>query len=118
MSEPYLRIVEESSVNVVELSIPLEVDSMAIDRLIGSLVDALHASPNHAWVVDLSKAAYLNSAGLGLLVNVREKVRQAKGKLVLCAMSPQLLALFKSCCLERLFTIAKSRSEAIGVASR
>jgi len=118
MSEPYLQIVQESSVNVVELSIPLEVDSMAIDRLIGALIDALQNTPAHGWVVDLSKAAYLNSAGLGLLVNVREKVRQSRGKLVLCGLSAQLLALFRSCCLERLFTVTHTRAEAIGLARK
>ena len=116
MSEPYLRISEESSVNVVELSIPLEIDSMAIDRLIGSIIDAVGSTPTHAWVVDLTRAAYLNSAGLGLLVNVREKIRQIRGTLVLCGMSVALQGLFRSCCLEKLFVITRSRQEAIAMA--
>jgi anti-anti-sigma factor len=55
---------------------------------------------------------------LGLFVNMREKIRAAGGVLVLCGMSAALTRIFKTCCLERLFTIAKSRADAMNLVAR
>ena len=68
-------------------------------------------------MVDLSQVGYMGSSMLGLFVNIRERIRQAGGTLVLCAMSPPLLRIFKTCCLERLFTIAKTRPDALALVS-
>ena len=38
------------------------------------------------------------------------------GRLVLCGMSPRLTEIFRSCCMDRLFTIARSRREAMELA--
>ena len=50
---------------------------------------------------------------LGLMVNMRQHVVQGSGKLVLCCLSPRLMEVFRACSLERLFTITKSRAEAL-----
>ena len=50
---------------------------------------------------------------LGLMVNFRQRVQSTKGKLALCSLSPKLLDIFQTCCLDRLFKIAKNRPEAI-----
>jgi anti-anti-sigma regulatory factor len=51
------------------------------------------------------------------MVNVRQRVKEARGRLVLCGLSPRLLQIFKTCCMERLFKIVRSRDEAIGYAA-
>src|SRR5438552_2530918 len=107
MAEQYFQISNDQGVSVLSLTVPVEIDPMLIDRLIEQVIATIEQSETGRWVLDLSAVSYLNSAGLGLLVNVREKVRQKKGKLVLSGLSPMLLGVFKSCCLERLFTITK-----------
>ena len=66
-----------------------------------------------AWVLDLSALAYVGSSVLGLMVNVRQRVKQAGGQLVLCGLSDQLLQIFHTCSLERLFVISRSMQEAV-----
>ncbi len=55
---------------------------------------------------------------LGLMVNIRQVVLKAQGKLVLFAMNDRLVRIFETCCLERLFTIVPGRAEAIRHATR
>jgi anti-anti-sigma factor len=119
MPDQLFRILQEQSVSVVEFQLRPEVDVLLLDRVLEALAAELSAhSGGGAWVLDLAQVSYLNSAGLGMLVNIRFKVHQAGGKLALCGLSVKLLELFHSCCLERLFVIAKSRADAIALVSR
>src|SRR5277367_4482691 len=102
-------IIEERSTWILELRVPQEMDALLTDSIIDSVTTHVQASNGGAWVVDLSLVKYLNSAGLGLLVNVRHKIRQSRGRLALCGLSPTLIELFRSCCLEQLFTIVRTR---------
>ena len=93
-------------------------DIVEVDNLIDSVLKQLEVNGGSRWIVDLSRTEYLGSSMLGLFVNMREKIRQAGGVLVLCCMSPALTRIFKTCCLERLFTIAQSRADAMALVSR
>ena len=46
---------------------------------------------------------------LGLLVNFRHAVQSQKGRLALCEISPRLMEIIRTCCMDRLFKIAKTR---------
>ena len=52
-------------------------------------------------------------AMLGLIVNIRQRVKAAGGRLVLCGLSRQLTDIFYTSSMQRLFTIAKGRPEAL-----
>ena len=112
------QISQDSSANILQFDLPPILDSMEIDGLIESVLNELNARQAQSWVVDLSHVEYMGSSMLGLFVNMRERIRQGGGILILCGMSPQLLRIFKTCCLERLFAIVKSRNEAMAQISR
>jgi anti-anti-sigma regulatory factor len=46
------------------------------------------------------------------MVNLRQQIKSAGGKLVLCSLPPSLMQIFRTCCMERLFVIAKTRDDA------
>jgi len=101
----------------MEFSLPASLDALEIDGVIESVLQKLSAAEHGRWIADLSQVQYLGSSMLGLFVNMRERIRQAGGTLVLCGMSQQLMRIFRTCCLERLFVIAHSRKEAMVIAS-
>jgi anti-anti-sigma factor len=107
------QITQERSVSILQFILPSTLDTIEIDGLIATVLSQLDGKGRERWMVDLSKVDYMGSSMLGLLVNMRERIRQAGGTLVLWGMSPQLLRIFKTCCLERLFTIANSRDRAM-----
>jgi len=118
MAQELFIVLQERTATVFELLIHPDMDVLLFDALIDSISTHLDARTGWAWVLDLSKINYLSSAGLGLLVNIRQKVRKGNGKLALCGLSPKLMELFRSCCLERLFLIEATRPKALAALSR
>jgi anti-anti-sigma factor len=100
-------------VQVIRLQLPETLDSAEFDSLNESLLSLVAQRSNGKSVLDLSRLAYAGSSVLGLLVNLRQRVQQAGGRLVLCGLSSGLLQIFRTCSLERLFIIKKSEAEAV-----
>ena len=108
----FFQISSDESINFVDLTLPVTVDPQEFEQLNASFSQIFAESPGDRWVLDLSHVSYMGSSALGLLVNVRQKINAAGGRLVLCGLSPRLLQIFHTCCLERLFTIVKTRENA------
>jgi anti-sigma B factor antagonist len=117
MANERFNITEEKSVQILQFSLPVTLDTMEVDGIIESVLKQIEPRGDRLWVVDLAHVEYLGSSMLGLFVNMRERIRQSGGSLVLCGMSPALQRIFRTCCLDRLFTIAKSRGDAIELVS-
>ena len=98
---------------MIDLSLPESLDSEEFDRLNEELLSTVDGKSSGKWVLDLSAVDYMGSSVLGLMINVRQRIKAAGGRLALCALSPQLTQIFHTCCLEKLFTITKTRAEAI-----
>jgi anti-anti-sigma factor len=101
---------------VIDLLLPEILDSVEFDRLNDALLSLVQESPGGGsgkYVIDLSRVAYMGSAMLGLMVNLRQRIKTAGGTLVLSGMPPTLLRTFRTCCMERLFVIVKTRAEAL-----
>jgi len=109
----FYQIIDESPVKIIELTVSDHVDSATFDELNTTLLGLFHPSGQRHWVLDLSHVSYLGSAMLGLMVNIRQQIKNIGGTLVLCNLSPNLHAVFKASALERLFQIARTRREAI-----
>ena len=118
MSTDLFRLTEDGSIKVLELVLPTTIDSSEFDRLNESVLDVMGKEPGARWVLDLSRVAYMGSAVLGLMVNIRQVVMKAQGTIVLCGMSERLMRIFETCCMERLFKIVAGKPEAIRIASR
>lgn len=118
MDNSQFQIIQDQSVYVMKFILPELIDTMEIDALMDRALKSLEETSRESWIIDLSDVAYLGSSMLGLMVNIRERIRQADGSLVLCGLSPQLLRIFHACCLERLFIIVKTRTEAMTKARR
>ena len=109
----YYRIEQTPHGGVIALSLPESVDPVDLDRLNDAILGEVRERAGDTWIVDLASVAYMGSAMLGLMVNLRQQIKSAGGKLILCSMQPRLLEIFRTCCMERLFTIVRSRAEAM-----
>jgi anti-sigma B factor antagonist len=74
--------------------------------------DALEAG-ERKFVVDFSPTAYIDSSGLGALVSINKKVREAGGELRLAGLNEDLRALFELTKLDTLFAISDTTAEAL-----
>lgn len=75
------------------------------------LQDALDRG-DRRFVLDFTPA-YIDSSGLGALVSVNRKVREAGGELRLAGLNEDLRALFELTKLDTLFTIADTPAGAL-----
>ena len=113
MAQELFQITATEKATVVALSVPHVLDSTELDQLNVRLLGIIAEKPHGRWVLDLSRLAYAGSAALGLMVNVRQRVLDAGGRLVLCGLSPRLVQVFRTCCMERLFTIRGNQNDAL-----
>jgi anti-anti-sigma factor len=113
MPEELLKTSPHQYAQLVELALPDDLDSAEFDRLNGRIDEVFAQRPGARFILDLTSTRYMGSAMLGLMVNIRHRVKTMNGRLALCGMSAALQGVFKACCLEKLFTIARTRDDAL-----
>lgn len=64
-------------------------------------------------VLDFGATAYIDSSGLGALVSINKRVREAGGELRLAGLNEDLRSLFELTKLDTLFAIAPTATEAL-----
>jgi len=65
-------------------------------------------------VIDLSKVSVMNSAGLGVLLQVRDKFVKSFGHLILAGLQPIIQDIFTRMKLDSFFEICTDYNEAMG----
>ncbi len=105
-------------INVVRLRLPMMLDSAEFDRLNENLLSELRGHTKELWLLNVEAVAYMGSAMLGLLVNLRQQVAGDNGELALCAMSPGLQKIFQATSLQRLFKICKTLEDGLAYLER
>jgi stage II sporulation protein AA (anti-sigma F factor antagonist) len=64
-------------------------------------------------VVNMDGIIYMNSAGLGIIIDTYKKFKDMKGKIILCNLVPEIMNLFEVTKLNRFIEIYENESEAI-----
>ena len=64
-------------------------------------------------LVDFSETGYVDSSGLGALVSLNKRLREAGGELRLAALNEDMRTLFELTRLDTLFRLYASRAEAL-----
>jgi anti-anti-sigma factor len=115
MTSSFVKSSDQSGVRIIEIALPDSIDHVEFENLNDSIRDAVDSQKKI--IIDLAGTRYVGSAILGLLVNVRQIVKQNTGRLALCCLSPRLLEIFQTSSLEKLFTVATSRADALRAVS-
>lgn len=113
MPQEFFRIESSDRAQLIELTLPITLDSAEFDQLNEAILTRISERKGDRWVIDLAQVSYMGSAMLGLMVNLRQQIKSAGGRLILCAMPPTLMQIFRTCCMERLFTIVRTREDAL-----
>ncbi len=101
---------DEGGVTVVEVEGELivgnrqELKSRVLERL---------DDGSRKFLIDFTRSSYIDSSGLGVLVSLAKKVREAEGELRLAGLNEDLRTLFELTKLDTLFHIADSRAAAL-----
>jgi anti-sigma B factor antagonist len=64
-------------------------------------------------LIDFSSTGYIDSSGLGALVSISKRIREAGGELRLAGLNEDLRSLFELTKLDTLFTISETPDQAL-----
>jgi anti-sigma B factor antagonist len=77
------------------------------------LVQAALDRDERRLLIDFSRTGYIDSSGLGALVSISKKIREAGGELRLSGLNEDLRSLFELTKLDTLFAIAETPKQAL-----
>jgi anti-anti-sigma factor len=77
------------------------------------LVQAALDQGERRLLIDFSRTGYIDSSGLGALVSISKRIREAGGELRLSGLNDDLRSLFELTKLDTLFSIAETPQQAL-----
>lgn len=111
MSEGNLTIRMETAGGVEVVALSGEVDMRASPALRSELLGVVERRPART-ILDLSGTSYIDSSGVGTLVEFKRKIERVGGRVVLTGMQHRVRSVFEITKLDRFFAIAESVEEA------
>ncbi|MCX7842736.1 MAG: STAS domain-containing protein [Clostridia bacterium] len=106
-----------------------EINGVKIVRMVGqvristqndfkdALDEIVKDSQGRPVVLNMDGIAYMNSTGLGIIIDTYKKIKDSNGRLILCNLLPDIMNLFEVTRLNRFIEICATESEAISKAS-
>jgi anti-sigma B factor antagonist len=104
------QIKDASGVAVVQVEGQLIVGNR---QELKDLVQAALDRGDRRLLVDFSRTGYIDSSGLGALVSISKRIREAGGELRLSGLNEDLRSLFELTKLDTLFAIAETPQQAL-----
>jgi anti-sigma B factor antagonist len=101
---------DQSGVAVVQVEGQLVVGNR---QELKDLVQAALDKGERRMLIDFSRTGYIDSSGLGALVSISRKIREAGGELRLSGLNEDLRSLFELTKLDTLFAIAETPQQAL-----
>lgn len=93
------------------VSVSGEVDLHSSPDLRTAIIDVLGRKPRRL-IIDLSNVRYMDSSGVGTMVEAKRRADRGGGQLVLAGLQPRVQSLLEIAQLDRFFDIAPTVEDA------
>jgi len=116
MAEPenaHLKVTRTNDICVVEFEDRKILEEISIAEIGEMLADVVSSEPSIKLVASFRNVEHLSSAALGMLINLRNQVREKGGSLKLSNIRPQIYEVFKITKLHKLFEIHDTAAQAM-----
>jgi anti-sigma B factor antagonist len=113
MDSLYYKLVEHDAACVIRLILKPDVDVAAFNEISDQLIDKWPVAPGQSVIVDLASSDYFGSVLLGLLVNIRQRVRAGRGEFALVSVPMTLQKSLRVSNLDRLFPLFSTLDDAL-----
>ena len=88
-------------------------DAIAVEAIAKDLYALVDQQAQRKIVLDFTPVRMLSSQMIGVLINLHKKAQAIKGKVVICALRPEISKIFKITNLDKLLTFAESEEKAL-----
>ena len=103
MNSSRMLMNDYAGVMVVTFTDSSILESAAIEQIAKDLYFLVDNQARQRIILDFSKVKSLSSQGLGILINMKKKLTDIKGRLALCGVRPEIKKLFNLTGLEKEF---------------
>ena len=103
--QTHLTVKNSNGVSVVQFSDRKILEEFSISEIGEELAKLVDGSAGIKLLVSFKSVDHLSSAALGMLITLNKRVSEAKGKLRLSDISPQIYEVFKITRLNKMFDI-------------
>jgi anti-anti-sigma factor len=107
-----MNIIQEDKDGIMELIISGRLDAVSAVEADKNFSSILNEGYN-ILLINLSNLDYISSAGLRVLLVVAKRIQQSKGKVVLCALSANVIEVFEISGFSSIFKIFPTSEEAL-----
>jgi anti-sigma B factor antagonist len=108
-----LVVTEIKGVTVVSFQTGSIMDQPTIEAIGAELYALVDQQARKKIVLDFASVKFLSSQMLGVLIHLQKKARQIGGRLVLCAMRPELMKVFQITKLDKILEFAPDERAAL-----
>ena len=115
MTTNTLRMTQEASITFVTFSSACISDVDAISQATDQLTQFIRTIHPAKMIFDFSGVKFFSSQVLGVLIAVRAMISSYQGQLALCCIAPQLKRVFSITHLDRIFSLAENRADAMSI---
>ncbi|GAC1463964.1 MAG: hypothetical protein NVSMB9_02080 [Isosphaeraceae bacterium] len=98
---------------VIRVGEPTALNDFRSNSFRDSLYESIQAYSGNRVALDLSRADFLSSSGVAILVGLKRRLDQKQGKLVLFGVQPVVLDLLRITRLTQYFSFADDEAEAL-----
>lgn len=106
-----VEIREEKNVKIVKLTGQIRISTQNDFK---DLLDDISAKDsNRTLILNLDGVIYMNSAGLGIIIDAYKKFKENKGRMILCNLMPDISKLFEVTRINRFLEIHATEQDAL-----
>ena len=102
----------KDGVEILAIKGELDLGNVAVVK---TIIDREISAGKINLVIDMLELEYIDSSGIGVIINTMNKIRALKGRFVLMNLRDSVLRIFSLTKLTAFFTIIKSESELTNV---
>jgi len=107
----YFRMAEKDGLTIATIEGQVSISTQ--DAFMEHLNNLCDMKGTQTVLLDMGKVSYLNSAGLGMLIDTFRKFRDKGGQLILCGLIPDIYRVLVATKLNRFIKIYSSVDEAL-----
>ncbi|HEY6562887.1 MAG TPA: STAS domain-containing protein [Pirellulaceae bacterium] len=107
-----IKVADDGNITHVRFVSNKIIDAEPIQKMGEELLALLEKEQKKNLLLDFDHVAFLSSAALGKLIKLNNRVREAKGKLRLAAIRPEIYEVFRITKLDEQFSIHDSVEDA------
>lgn len=112
-SDPRLMIHNIRDVTIVNLNESSILESTRIGEIGEALFELIDGKACRKLIIDFSKVKFMSSSAIGVLITLQKKSSTIKGKLILCALRPDLKRIFDIMKLNKMFDFQVNEDSAL-----